>query len=308
MSEPVRDIKIDKDTDLNAIFEMMLRSGGFMSVNLAMAKEILVEMFRRSDCLKILSFTGNLMATGLRGILTDMIRRRLFNIVITTCATLDHDLARSRANYECGSFDLDDYELRRMNIHRLGNVIIKNSSYGEVIEKEIRELMAKLSDIDHLSTHEFCWRLGEHIGSGDSFLYWCWREQVPVIVPGIVDGAVGFHVWLNTQTRRFYFDLMRDESLLSDALWKAETAGALIIGGGISKHHALWWGQFSGEGLEYAVYITTATEYDGSLSGARPREAISWKKLSASSKHVFVNSDATIALPFLYSAIVKTLP
>ncbi len=307
MNEPVRDIKIDKNTDLNALFGMMLRSGGFMAVNLAMAKEILMEMFMRPGCLKILSFTGNLMATGLRGIFTDMIRRRFFDMVITTCATLDHDLARSRASYECGSFDLDDYQLRQNGIHRLGNVLIKKSSYGEIIEREIRELMAKMSETDHISTHEFCWRLGEHIDNEDSFLYWCWREKIPVIVPGIVDGAVGFHVWLNRQTRRFYFDLMRDETLLSDALWNAETAGALIIGGGISKHHALWWGQFSGEGLEYAVYITTATEYDGSLSGARPKEAISWKKLSPTSKHVFVNADATIALPFLYSAIIKSL-
>ena len=36
MSEPIRDIKIDKDTDLNTIFEMMHKSGGFMAVSLAM--------------------------------------------------------------------------------------------------------------------------------------------------------------------------------------------------------------------------------------------------------------------------------
>ncbi len=307
MSEHVCDIKINRDTDINAIFEMMRKSGGFMGVNLALSKDILVEMLSNPKCLKILSFTGNLMATGLRGIFTDMARRHLFDLIITTCASLDHDLARSRANYEAGSFDIDDYELRRRGIHRLGNVLIKNTSYGEIIEKEIRELMKKIKDIDRVSTHEFCWMLGEHIGNEDSFLYWCWKEKIPVIVPGIIDGAVGFHVWLNSQTRRFCFDLMKDEALLSDNLWKAKVSGALIIGGGISKHHTLWWGQFSGEGLEYAVYISTATEYDGSLSGARPREAVSWKKLSSTAKHVFVNADVTIILPFLYSALLKSM-
>lgn len=307
MSEPVCDIKINRDTDINAIFEMMRKSGGFMGVNLALSKDILVEMLSNPKCLKILSFTGNLMATGLRGIFTDMVRRHLFDLVITTCASLDHDLARSRENYEAGSFDVDDYELRRRGIHRLGNVLIKNSSYGEIIEKEIRELMTKIKDIDRISTYKFCWMLGEHIDSEDSFLYWCWKEKIPVIVPGIIDGAVGFHVWLNSQTQRFCFDLMKDEALLSDNFWKAKVSGALIIGGGISKHHALWWGQFSGEGLEYAVYISTATEYDGSLSGARPREAISWKKLSSTAKHVFVNADITVVLPFLYSALLKSM-
>ena len=49
--------------------------------------------------------------------------------------------------------------------------------------------------------------------------------------------------------------------------------GAIIIGGGISKHHVIWWNQFRG-GLDYAIYITTAQEFDGSLSGAQPREAV----------------------------------
>ncbi len=38
------------------------------------------------------------------------------------------------------------------------------------------------------------------------------------------------------------------------------------MGGGLSKHHTLWWNQYRG-GLDYAVYITTASEWDGSLSG-----------------------------------------
>ena len=36
-----------------------------------------------------------------------------------------------------------------------------------------------------------------------------------------------------------------------------------MIGGGISKHHTLWWNQYR-EGLDYAFYITTAQEFDGS--------------------------------------------
>jgi len=61
--------------------------------------------------------------------------------------------------------------------------------------------------------------------------------------------------------------------------------GALILGGGISKHHTIWWAQFSG-GLEYAVYISSANELDGSLSGAKTKEAITWKKIRKNAKHV----------------------
>ena len=52
-----------------------------------------------------------------------------------------------------------------------------------------------------------------------------------------------------------------------------------MLGGGVPKHHTLWWNQYR-EGLDYAVYVTTAQEFDGSLSGALVREAISWGKVT----------------------------
>ncbi|MEM4141489.1 MAG: deoxyhypusine synthase family protein, partial [Thermoplasmata archaeon] len=79
--------------------------------------------------------------------------------------------------------------------------------------------------------------------------------------------------------------------------------GALMIGGGISKHHTIWWNQFKG-GLDYAIYITTAVEYDGSLSGARTREAISWGKIKQKAKHITVEGDATVLLPIIVSMIL----
>ncbi|MEM4057270.1 MAG: deoxyhypusine synthase family protein, partial [Thermoplasmata archaeon] len=77
-------------------------------------------------------------------------------------------------------------------------------------------------------------------------------------------------------------------------------------GGGISKHHTIWWNQFKG-GLDYAVYITTAEEYDGSLSGARLREAVSWGKIKAKAKYITVEGDATIILPILIGSIISKL-
>ena len=76
-----------------------------------------------------------------------------------------------------------------------------------------------------------------------------------------------------------------------------------MVGGGISKHHPIWWNQFKG-GLDYVVYITTAQEYDGSLSGAKINEAISWGKVKENAKFVTVEGDATIILPLLYGALL----
>ena len=79
-----------------------------------------------------------------------------------------------------------------------------------------------------------------------------------------------------------------------------------MIGGGISKHHTIWWNQFKG-GLNYALFITTATQYDGSLSGARLKEAVSWGKIDKKAEYVTVDGDATIILPVLLSALYERL-
>ena len=93
-------------------------------------------------------------------------------------------------------------------------------------------------------------------------------------------------------------DFLADEQVLSDLTWTAEESHALMVGGGISKHHVIWWNQYRG-GLDSAVAITTAPEYDGSLSGARLREAVSWGKVRPDAPQVVVEGAASLLLPIL---------
>ena len=59
--------------------------------------------------------------------------------------------------------------------------------------------------------------------------------------------------------------------------------------------------------MDYAVYLTTAPEHDGSLSGARPKEAVSWGKISTRAKKIVVEGDATITLPLLACYLVDKI-
>lgn len=281
----------------------MGKSGGFNAKHIFQAAEILKRM-QQKNVLRFLSFTADIIATGSRGIIKDMIKNKLFDVVITTCGTLDHDIARSFKSYYHGSFWLDDEELAKRNVHRLGNILIPKESYGLAIEKFMKKALPKIySQSKEVATYEFCWELGKML-KANSILYWSYKRKIPIIVPGITDGAVGYHVWEFWQDHKdFKIDVLKDEQLLSDLIWNAKKSGALIIGGGISKHHTLWWNQFK-NGLDYAIYITTATEYDGSLSGARPEEAVSWHKIKAKAKKVFILADATIVLPLLYAYLL----
>jgi len=305
---PVKDIEINSSTSIEKIFEELSKSGGFESVNLSEGLEILSDMICDEKCLKFISFVAAVISTGLRGIIKDMIKNNWFNVVTTTCGALDHDIARHYSHYKEGSFTMDDVELADQNIHRLGNILVPMESYGPIIEEKMQAFLEEeyQKGVKEMSSADICKMIGSHLGQ-DSFLYWAFKNNVKVIVPGIMDGAVGSQIWMFSQKHSdFKLNLISDANLLSGLVFKAEKSGALMIGGGISKHHALWWNQYR-EGLDYAFYITTAQEYDGSLSGALVREAISWGKVTQKAKQATLHAEVTTILPFIYAALLSRL-
>ena len=278
-------------------------AGGFQSKNLANAAGILYSMSKEEQCTKFLSFPAALVATGTRGLLIVLVREGMVDVIITTTGTLDHDISRTISNYYHGSFDMDDVALSRAGYHRLGNLLVPLESYGPLIERRMQELLRKMYDGGSRAptSEEICREIGRDLNSEKSLLYWAQKKGVPIFVPGVMDGSVGSQLWLFAEKHRdFKVDIIGDERRLAEIVFASKKSGALVIGGGISKHHALWWNQFRG-GLDYACYITTAAEYDGSLSGAQVREAISWGKVRAKAKKVNLYADATTVLPLLVS-------
>jgi len=304
----VKDISIKKESDIEEIFEQMSKSGGFEAKNLAEGLDILTTMIPDKKCLKFLSFIAAIISTGLRGVIKDMIKNKWFDVVITTCGSLDHDIARYFSNYKEGDFALDDKQLADQHIHRLGNVLVPMQSYGPIIEEKMQTFLEEeyKAGNKEMSTADITKMIGRHMGE-NSLLYWAYKNEIPVIVPGIMDGAVGSQIWLFTQKHHdFKLNLTADADLLSGLIFKAKKSGALMIGGGVPKHHTLWWNQYR-DGLDYAVYITTAQEFDGSSSGALVDEAISWGKVTQNAKQTTVHAEATTILPFLYSALLSRL-
>ncbi|MGC9209670.1 MAG: deoxyhypusine synthase [Acidilobus sp.] len=304
--EPVDDIKVSSRTTIKDLVELYGKEHGFMAGHLWRAAQILDEGLRESK-LRILSFTGNLISTGLRGVIAQLIRAGLFNVIITTCGALDHDIARSTGGkYLKGFFEADDVDLSKHEIHRLGNVFIKVEDYGPRVEQFVRALAARASsEKEEWPLYELLKLAGQMIADEGSFLRAAYEAGAEVFVPGWADGAFGTDLFFESQRGvkikvNYFYDMKR----LADIFFGTEgKATALIIGGGISKHHTIWWSQFRG-GLDYVVYITTAVEWDGSLSGAMPREAITWGKVKPNAKHVIVYGDATVVLPILAGYIL----
>ncbi len=304
--KPISDIELDEGMKVKDLTAQMLASGGFTAKKLGLACDIVRKMLREKQCTIFLSFPACIISTGARGVVRKLVEEKLVDVIVTTCGTLDHDLARVWKKYYHGEFLMDDVDLHRRGINRLGNILIPNDSYGIILEQKMQPMLLDIYNEGKksLSSRQLAHEFGLRINDRKSILYWAAKNEIPIYVPGIMDGAFGSQLWLFKQQHSdFNVDVLRDEQELSDLVFTAKRTGAIMIGGGISKHHVIWWNQFRG-GMEYAVYLTTAEEWDGSLSGARMREAVSWGKVRENAQYVTVEGDATITLPVLVASVM----
>jgi len=307
----VEDVRVDDRPSLDTLVRRLEAGGGFSAKGVADGVDLLARILGDREMTTFLSFPADIVATGTRGVLASLVRAGYVDAIVTTCGTLDHDLARSFRPYYHGAWELDDRALHRRHLYRLGNLVIPERNYGAIVEAKMQPILRRLwaRGVRALSTVDLAWAIGEAIPATarSSLLRAAFERRVPVIVPGITDGAVGSQVWLFWQDHRaLTLDLLADEQRLSDLVFEAKRAGAILLGGGISKHHTIWWNQFRG-GLDAALYLTTAVEWDGSLSGARTREAISWGKVKANARHQTVEGDVTLLLPLMVGAALERL-
>ncbi len=311
LGKKVENIKLDKKSNIKNLVDQFGKSGGFTARKIADALEIFKSMEKDKDCFKFFSFPADIISTGTRGVIVDMVKNKMVDAIITTAGMMDHDLARLWKDYYTGTEKADDAKLRQNHINRLYDIFIPDESYGYVLEDRLKPIIAEAAKIKkEYSTNELISFIGEKIKdekkAKETITYWAWKNKIPIIIPGFTDGSFGSQIWMYTQKDHdFKINPILDENFLADIVFTAKKTGALMLGGGISKHHTIWWNLFR-SGLDYAIYITTAVEWDGSLSGAKLTEAVSWGKIKPKAKYIDVEGDATVLLPLMYGAYIQS--
>ncbi|MEM3625020.1 MAG: deoxyhypusine synthase [Candidatus Bilamarchaeaceae archaeon] len=276
-----------------------LKGIGFQATELGYAIDVINKM-KEENVTVYLTFTANMVASGLRGIIADMCKRKFVDIIITTGGSIDHDIIRAEKPYLIGDFSADDSTLHKKGVNRIGNIFVPNDRYV-LLEKRITALFSELYQKKRIvSPSEIAEAAGKKIRDKNSFLYWCAKNKIPVFSPGITDSALGLQAYFFKQRHKdFGIDVTGDMQKLASITLEAEKTGGIILGGGISKHHAIGVNILR-DGFNYAVYFTTSTPWDGSLSGAQTNEAVSWGKIREKANHVTVYGDVSITFPLAY--------
>ncbi len=234
-----------------------------------------------------------------------MAENKKINVIVTTAGGIEEDIIKCLGDFKIGKFSASGEVLREEGINRTGNILIPNSRYVE-FEKFIVPIFEKIYSEQKktgkiMPVSEFIKMLGEKINNKESILYWCWKNDIQVYCPGITDGSIGdmihFFMYKHPDLR---IDIASDIHQLNEFTITRKKTGLIILGKGMMKHHILNSNMMR-NGADYAVYINTGEEWDGSDSNARPDEAVSWGKVKGEAIKVF--GDATILFPLI---VVKT--
>lgn len=303
--EAIAGYDFEKGLDFQRYLDSLYHTG-FQATNLGKAIKLAKKM-RSEKATIFFGFTSNVISSGLRETVNYLVKNKMVQVIVTTVGGIEEDIIKTHKPFILGYFNADGKELRKKGINRTGNIFVPNERYIW-FEKFMQPLLERLLEkqkkegkiINALEFVKECGKeLENHPNKENSYIYWVYKNNIPVFCPGLTDGSLGDMVYFFKKDHpEFKVDISDDIVSITDLALNAEKTGAIIIGGSLPKHHIMNANMFR-EGADYTIYINTAIEEDGSNAGARPEEAKSWGKAAANENEVKVWGEATLVFPLL---------
>uniref|UniRef100_A0A3Q3INN3 deoxyhypusine synthase n=1 Tax=Monopterus albus TaxID=43700 RepID=A0A3Q3INN3_MONAL len=269
------------------------------------------ESFHNSGCTIFLGYTSNLISSGVRESIRYLAEHKMVDVIVTTAGGIEEDLIKCLAHTYLGDFSLPGKELRLRGINRIGNLLVPNNNYCKfedwlmpILDQMLLEQNTEVktnceSDGTHWTPSKMIHRLGKEINNTDSVCYWAYKNNIPVFSPALTDGSLGDMIYFHTfKNPGLILDIVEDIRRLNSRVVFAKRTGIIILGGGLVKHH-IANANLMRNGADYVVYVNTGQEFDGSDSGARPDEAVSWGKIRTDASPVKVYADASLVFPLI---------
>ncbi|RLG12153.1 deoxyhypusine synthase [Candidatus Pacearchaeota archaeon] len=280
---------------------------GYQAIELAEAVKVILKM-KRSGAKIFLTFTSNMVTSGLRGFFAQLCKLKIPNILVTTSGAIEEDLMKSVGeSFEISNFYADDTQLYERGENRIGNLIIRNESYMKFEDKMAEYLEKIFEKKKRICVSELLHELGLMLNDENSILYQAAKNNIPIYCPGIADSSFGFQLFMFQQKHPdFIVDTIKDMQRIVTDLSFDDKKGLISLGGSISKHYAVFAALLSG-GFDYAVYLTTSHATSGSMSGATTQEAKSWGKIKDDGEAATVNGDVCITFPLVMGSVLDKL-
>ncbi|MBI2183593.1 MAG: deoxyhypusine synthase family protein [Thaumarchaeota archaeon] len=293
------------------------REIGFQGRSLGQCFNILMRMLTDKDRpVVLLALAGAMVPGGLRKVVSDMIRYRVVDVLVSTGANLYHDVYEALGNrHFLAESDVSDVELRKHRINRMYDVYADDLRFYDT-DDYIKGLADKLQPRSY-STREFLGLLGKTLEDKSSIIGTAAEVGAPVYCPAISDSSIGLalakHAYfrLKEGEKPIVIDVLKDNLEFVDIKVHAGKTAVIMIGGGVPKNYVQQVTpmaevlSFEVEGHSYGVSVTTDHPEWGGLSGCTFEESQSWGKYLPGAFFATVNCDATIALPLLFQGVLE---
>jgi len=321
-SEVVKGYDFNLGIDHHALLQSYKYSG-FQATNFGLAVEEINRMIKcrkqpmpedkkdlvsespavRNNCTIFLGYTSNMASCGVRESIRFVVQHNMVDCIVATAGGIEEDFIKCLAPTYLGDFSLPGRELRDKGINRIGNLLVPNNNYVK-FEDWLMPILDKL--LEEQKRDGVVWtpskiihRLGLEINHEDSIYYWAAKNNIPVLSPALTDGSLGdmffFHSFKNPG---LIIDILDDLRVINRLAMKSVNTGMIILGGALIKHH-ICNANLMRNGADFSLFVNTASEFDGSDSGARPDEAISWGKIKKEAKPVKIYGETSLIFPLL---------
>uniref|UniRef100_A0A183TAL5 deoxyhypusine synthase n=1 Tax=Schistocephalus solidus TaxID=70667 RepID=A0A183TAL5_SCHSO len=249
---------------------------------------------RRTGCTIFLAYTSNMITSGIREIIRFLVQHKMVDVLVTSAGGIEEDFVKCMAPFYVGDFSKwTGSTLRSLGINRTGNLLVPNTNYVS-FEDWLIPIFDQL--LKEQNEQNINWTPSKII---DQHICLANFNGIPVFCPGITDGALGDVLFSHSyRSSGLRVDVAEDVRRINCLAVYSYATGVIILGGGIIKHHTLN-ANLMRNGADYCLYVNTGEEFDGSDSGARPDEAVSWGKLGSAAEPVKVHADATLIFPLL---------
>ena len=302
----VNQIDVDSSMKVIDLINQFDDSGVLGAGRVARACNILAEMIQDEDMSVFMSLGGPLIPGGMRNIVTKMISEGHVDLIISSGANITHDLVEAFGGAHYRHEGKDDEELNEEGIGRIADINVGSDDFT-MFEREIIKIFEEISSKKQVvSIQELLYEIGLLVEDENSFVATAARNNIPIFAPGLIDSMTGLQLWIFSQDHDFVVDAVADMHYLSDIVFESEKVGAVLLGGGLTKHYALASNVIKG-GLDAAIQITMDRPEAGSLGGAPLEEAKSWAKAKCGSNLASVVGDVTVIFPLIYAAVLDKI-
>jgi deoxyhypusine synthase len=307
-------MKISGTLTVDELMRQFKNSGSFGAGRLAAACDTYEKMVRDKNCTIFLALSGAVVPAGMRTLITDLIRARLVDVIVSTGASMVHDAIEAlNGHHYKGNWVVDDRELYKYHIFRIYDIFVPEEDYVRLdyqLAEMYREIAVERKG-KSLSSSEFAWEIGKRLKDSGSILRAAYEEEVPIFMPAVRDSEFGFIHWLHSsqenQKSTLQVDAFKDVPQLCEICGKSPKNGMIVIGGGVPRNTVQSAALASKKALDYAIVITMDRPETGGLSGATLAETISWGKVKSEADKIMVIGDALIIFPIIVASVIERI-